>query len=646
MKSSYCLALLLLFSIALPAQDKKESGSLILENIPEIPPALVERMNQYQSTRWAGLSSWNPHGKGILMLTRFAETAQLHTVAFPGADRKQITFMKEPIAGGTYCPDTTYRGFMFTRDVGGNEFSQLFWFDLKTGKYERVSDGGRSQNSLPLWSNSGNRFTTVSTRRNGKDYDIYLCSMQNPKEVKLVLQQGGSWSAQDWSPDDKRILVQNYISANKSFLHILDLESGKLEQINPSTEDIAYGGSVWSADGTKIFSISDQGSEFQVLKVYDIATKKYTPITAGIPWDVGSLVINKKRNTIAFTTNENGVSKLYKLDPTTLQYTEVKGIPTGVIGGLKFHPAGDELGFVLNTSQTPSDIYSVSLSTGKISRWTESEVGGLNNASFTVPTIIEYETFDKVNNKPRKIPAWFYKPKHASGKLPVLIAIHGGPEGQSLPIFNSFTSYLTNELGIVVLFPNVRGSSGYGKTYLKLDNGMKREESVKDIGALLDWIAKQPDLDASRVAVYGGSYGGYMVLASMVHFNDRIRCGIDVVGISNFVTFLQNTEDYRRDLRRVEYGDERDPKMKEFLTEISPANRTDKITKPLFIIQGLNDPRVPASESEQMKAKMQSKGGKIWYMLAKDEGHGFRKKNNVDYMQWAIVMFLQENLLK
>jgi dipeptidyl aminopeptidase/acylaminoacyl peptidase len=646
MKSCYCLAGLLLLSIISYGQEKKESGSLVLENIPEIPAALTERMNQYQSTRWAGLSSWSPDGKGILMLTRFAETAQLHTVAFPGADRKQITFFKEPVGGGTYCPDTLYHGFMFTRDTGGNEFSQLYWFDISTGKYDRVSDGGRTQNSLPLWSNKGDRFTTVSTRRNGKDYDIYLCSMSNPKDAKLILQQGGSWSAQDWSPDDQKVVVQNYISANKSFLHILDLESGKLEAINPSPEDIAYGGSVWSADGKSIFIISDQGTEFQVLKKYDIASKKFTAITGNIPWDVAGLVINKKRNTVAFTTNENGVSKLYKLDPNTLQYSEVKGIPTGVIGGLKFHPAGSELGFVLNTSQTPSDIYSVDLATGKISRWTASEVGGLDNTSFTVPSLIEYETFDKVNNKPRKIPALFYKPKQASGKLPVVISIHGGPEGQSLPIFNSFTSYLTNELGVAILFPNVRGSSGYGKTYLKLDNGMKREESVKDIGALLDWIAKQPDLDASRVAVYGGSYGGYMVLASMTHYNDRIRCGIDVVGISNFVTFLQNTEDYRKDLRRVEYGDERDPKMKEFLLQISPANHTDKITKPLFIIQGLNDPRVPASESEQMKDKMQSKGGKIWYMLAKDEGHGFRKKNNVDYMQWAIVLFLQENLLK
>jgi dipeptidyl aminopeptidase/acylaminoacyl peptidase len=204
---------------------------------------------------------------------------------------------------------------------------------------------------------------------------------------------------------------------------------------------------------------------------------------------------------------------------------------------------------------------------------------------------------------------------------------------------------LPNELGIAIIEPNVRGSAGYGKSFLKLDNGYKREESVQDIGKLLDWIAKQPELDADRVAVTGGSYGGYMVLASMVHYNDRIRCGIDVVGISNFVTFLQNTEDYRKDLRRVEYGDERDPKMKEFLLSISPANQVDKITKPLFIIQGLNDPRVPASESEQMKNNLQAKEKEVWYLVAKDEGHGFRKKENVVFQQLAEVLFLKKFLL-
>jgi dipeptidyl aminopeptidase/acylaminoacyl peptidase len=638
---------LLFVACQLQAQvEKKEVGNLVMEGVPEIPAAVIERMNQYQNTRGANLSSWSPDGKNILISTRFAETAQLHIVDHPGGARKQVTFFKEPVGGASYCPNSDYKGFMFSKDIGGNEFSQLFWFDIATGKYEMISDGGRSQNSLSAWSNKGDQFIVVSTRRNGKDYDLYLGSMKNPKESKLILQREGSWSALDWSPDDKKVLVANYISANKSFLHILDLESGKLEQINPSQEEIAYGGSLWSADGKGIFVINDEGGEFSVLKYYDIASKKFTSITASIPWDVNSIAVNKNRTTLVFDTNENGVSKLYQLNTSTFKYTAVQGIPTGVVGGIEFHPDGKQLGLVINTPQTPSDVFTIDLTSSKLTQWTFSEVGGLNTSTFVVPSLVEYETFDKVDGKARKIPAFYYKPQHTAGKIPVIINIHGGPEGQTVPVFSPFISYLTNELGIAVLSPNVRGSSGYGKTFLKLDNGFKREESVKDIGALLDWIARQPELDASRVAVWGGSYGGYMVLASMTNYNDRIKCGIDVVGISNFVTFLQNTEDYRKDLRRVEYGDERDPKMKEYLLRISPANNVDKITKPLFIIQGLNDPRVPASESEQMKQSMRNKGRNVWYMLAKDEGHGFRKKTNVDYMQWSVVMFLQQNLLK
>ena len=535
---------------------------------------------------------------------------------------------------------------MFTKDVGGNEFSQLFWFDMQTGKYEMISDGGRTQNSGPLWSNAGHRFIYTSTRRNKKDYDLYLSSMTNPKEAKLILQQTGSWAPADWSPDDKKAIVFNEISANKSFLYILDLESMKLDTINPSRDEIAYGGAVWSADGKGIFIINDQQSEFKALKYYDVASKKFSAVTSSLPWDVGGLNYNKTRTKMVFSINENGFSKLFLLDAATKKYTPINNLPAGIIGGVQFKPGDAEIAMTINTPQSPGDIYTMKLSDNSLTRWTYSEVGGLNNEIFPKATLVEYETFDKADGKKRKIPAIIYKPNTVKGKLPVLIVIHGGPEGQSRPSFGSFNTYLTHELGIAVILPNVRGSSGYGKTFLKMDNGYKREESVQDIGTLLDWIATQPDLDASRVAVYGGSYGGYMTLASMTHFNDRLKCGIDVVGISNFVTFLKNTEEYRTDLRRVEYGDERIPEMNAFLEKISPANNVQKITKPMFIIQGANDPRVPKSEAEQMKQKLQEKGNTVWYLLAKDEGHGFRKKTNIDYMQWSIILFLQEYLIK
>jgi dipeptidyl aminopeptidase/acylaminoacyl peptidase len=320
-------------------------------------------------------------------------------------------------------------------------------------------------------------------------------------------------------------------------------------------------------------------------------------------------------------------------------------LPVGLIGGLEFSKDGNELSMTLNTSQTSGDAYSINLATKELVRWTFSEVGGLKTDKFVAPQLIRYATFDKVDGKPRLIPAFYYKPRQANGKTPVIISIHGGPEGQARPGFSSTYQYLVNELGIAVLVPNVRGSSGYGKTYLTLDNGYKREESVKDIGALLDWVAKQPELDATRIGVTGGSYGGYMTLATLCTYNDRIRAAVDVVGISNFVTFLESTQEYRRDLRRVEYGDERDPKMREFLTKISPTTNAARITKPLFVIQGRNDPRVPVTESEQMVKTVRNNGGKVWYLVGKDEGHGFRKKTNTDYQGYATSLFWETFLL-
>ncbi|KAF0129469.1 MAG: tolB [Bacteroidetes bacterium] len=628
-------------------QTKKEIGNLVIENIPDIPHELRERLNQYQNTRGAAVSGWSPNGNAMLMFTRFGETSQIHLINMPGGARKQLTFFKEPVDGGYFCPNPVYNGFMFTKDIGGNEFSQLYWFDLSKGKYEMISDGGRTQNSNVLWSDNGTMFIYTSTRRNLKDYDLYLGNMNDIKNVKSILEKEGRWNPLDWSRDGEKVIVTNYISANKSVFYILDLSNGSLEQINPSAkEDISYGNSAWTSDAKGIYYISDEGGEFMTLKYYDVATKKSTNLTKEINWDIYDFIINKERNTIVFSVNENGAYKLYRMELATNEYEAISGLPAGLVYPDKFHPNGTMFSLQINSPKSPSDIYSFDLLTNKLTQWTYSEIGGLDNSKFVMPTLIEYETFDKVNGKTRKIPAFYYKPTNVNDKIPVVIEIHGGPEAQSLPYFSPFRSFLVNELGIAVIEPNVRGSSGFGKSYLKLDNGYNREESVQDIGKLLDWIASQPELDSSKIAVSGASYGGYMVLASLTHFNDRIRCGVDVVGISNFVTFLQNTEDYRKDLRRVEYGDERDPQMKEYLTKISPANNVGKITKPLLIVQGQNDPRVPASESEQMKNKMQEKGNDVWYLLAKDEGHGFRKKENWTFEQLATILFLQKYLLK
>jgi len=628
-----------------PQVERREQGNLVIENIPEFPQHSVDRLLQYQNTRSASVQDWMPGGKGLLISTRFAETTQIHHVENAGGARRQITYFNEPVMGAAVCPDPSTNGFLFTRDIGGSEYYQIFYFDMNTGKYSMLTDG-TSRNGGVIWSNKGDRFVYYSTQRNGRDYDLYTSSVKNPASEKMIMESKGFWSAVDWSPDDQKLLVLNYISRNESYYHILDIQTGELEQINPSDTKISYGGAVWSKDGSGIFITSDEGSEFRRLKYYDSNSRKFTVITEDIPWDIQSADISDMGDKLAFTANENGIGKLYILDTGTLRYTQVPGIPAGQVYGLLFHQDGGGLALGINTSQAPGDVFVLTLADNSLERWTYSEVGGLNSDTFVTPELIHYETFDTVDDTPRMIPSFYYKPDKGTGPYPVLINIHGGPEGQFLPYFSSTTQYYVNELGIAVLAPNVRGSAGYGKSYLLMDNGYNREATVKDIGKLLDWVDEQPELDSSRVAVIGGSYGGYMVLSSMTHFNDRLACGIEIVGISNFVTFLENTKEYRRNLRRQEYGDERDPDMREYLLKISPTTNAYKINKPMLIAQGLNDPRVPASESEQVVSVIRKNGGIVWYLLAKDEGHGFRKKSNRDFYSNSVALFLENYLLK
>jgi dipeptidyl aminopeptidase/acylaminoacyl peptidase len=318
-------------------------------------------------------------------------------------------------------------------------------------------------------------------------------------------------------------------------------------------------------------------------------------------------------------------------------------LPQGQVGSLEFSPDGQQLGFTLARGDAPADVYSLSLADHQLTRWTYSEVGGLNTETFLAPELVRFKSFDG-----REIPAFVTRPRGVSPDKPagVLVVIHGGPESQDRPSFSGVDQFFLNELGIAVIRPNVRGSAGYGKTYLRLDNAEQREDSVKDIGALLDWIGTQPDLDKNRVAVMGGSYGGYMVLSSLMHYSDRLKAGVDIVGIASFRTFLENTSAYRRDLRRAEYGDERDPMMKEVFERIDPLNHADRITAALLVAHGKNDPRVPFSEAVQIAEKVRGQGREVWTVYADNEGHGFAKKANRDYLTAVIALFLQKHLGK
>jgi dipeptidyl aminopeptidase/acylaminoacyl peptidase len=455
--------------------------------------------------------------------------------------------------------------------------------------------------------------------------------------------KGGGWAPADWSPDDKKLAVLEFISVNESYVWLVDVATSEKTLVTPKGgEPVAYGGARFSADGKGVYVTTDKDSEFQRLGYLELGSGSQRYLTSHLSWDVDSFALSPDGRTIAFVTNEEGLDVLHLLDTASGKEKPAPRLPVGLVVALEWHNNGRDLGLSLSSARSPVDCYSLDVATGRLERWTESETGGLNAASFSEPELVRWKSFDG-----RTISGFLYKPgPRFSGPRPVIINIHGGPEGQARPGFLGRGNFYMDELGVAVIYPNVRGSTGFGKSFVKLDNGVLREDSVKDVGALIDWIATRPDLDASRVMVTGGSYGGYMTLAVATHYDAKLRCALDVVGISNFVTFLQNTESYRRDLRRVEYGDERDPAMKEHLLRISPATSAAKITKPLFVVQGRNDPRVPYTESEQMVATVKKNKGPVWYLLASDEGHGFAKKKNQDFQLYATVAFIQEYLLK
>ncbi|MBM4091602.1 MAG: S9 family peptidase, partial [Planctomycetes bacterium] len=572
---------LVLWSPQLSAQEPviRPTDNLIAEGIPDIPAALADEVRRYTETRSASFVSWHPEKSEMLIATRFGNATQIHEVRMPGGARRQLTFFNEPVGVAEWEPNAAAY-FLFAKDTGGNEFAQVYRFDVASGNVTLLSDGGRSQNGTWLWSKAQDRIAYSSTRRNGADRDLWLMNPLDKSSDKLLAElSGGGWQVLDWSPADSKILLGEYLSVTQSHLWLVDVATGTKTKLNDDTEEVAYAGGRFSHDGSGIFVTTDKGGEFQQLAYWHLATNKLEPLTEKIPWDVEGFDLSKDGRSICFITNEAGVSKGYVMDTATRAYRPIEGLPNGVIAAGAWHEDGREVAFSISSARSTSDVYTWEAATNKVTRWTESELGGLNPETLAEPRLIRWQSFDGLELTGFHYPA----ARRFRGRRPVIINIHGGPEGQSRPVFLGRNNFFMNELGVAMIFPNVRGSTGYGKTFVKLDNGMKREDSVKDIGALLDWIARQPDLDPNRVMVTGGSYGGYMTLAAATHYNDRIRCSLDVVGISHFATFLKNTESYRRDLRRVEYGDERDPAFAAFFEKIAPLNNAERITKPLFV---------------------------------------------------------------
>ena len=635
------LRFLLLAAAALSAPllaQVEKPAALVADGIPAVPQELAEKTRPYMEFRTASLQGWNPRSRGIAITTRFGNVPQVHEVDRPGGDRRQVTFEADAISGASYS-----RGkgdvMVVQKDIGGNEFWQLYTLD--EGRLNLITDG-KSRNSLNAWSHDGRWLAYTSTRRNGADNDIYIVDPRNPKSDRRVAElKGGGWGLSDFAPDGKSAIVANYNSVTDVDLYRMNVANRRMTPIGDHRQQIAYGGAQYAPNGT-LWVTSDEGSDFQRLGTLDPATGRFSPMAPEQRWDVESFDISEDGRFIAYVLNEAGISRLKLMDTRTRQVREVRGLPVGTIGSLEVAPWGD-VGVTISSARAAADVYSVSPQTLAVTRWTRSETGGLDTRANVEPQLIQTRSFDG-----ETVSGFLYRPdpKKFPGKRPLIVNIHGGPEGQSRPGFLGRSNYYLNELGIAIFFPNVRGSTGYGKRFVALDNGAAlRENSVRDIGAFLDLLSRDRAVDPKRIGVTGGSYGGYMCYASAIRYGSQLRGANCVVAISNFVTFLENTQSYRRDLRRVEYGDERDPAERARLLAISPMTRSREIAIPLMVVTGGNDPRVPASEAEQMVKAVRANGRTAWHLLAQDEGHGFAKKANQDYQFWTSLLFWQQNLL-
>jgi dipeptidyl aminopeptidase/acylaminoacyl peptidase len=612
----------------------RQVGTATLENVPQIPADVAAAVQRYQNYRAASFQDWLADGS-ILIATRFGSTQQIHRVTTPGGARTQITFQNEAVAGAVAIPAS--QRFIFQRDTGGDEWFKLYATGLTGDPVQLTESGTRNQGAA--FSPDGKMLAWSRATKGSAEYAIYVADPSDARSAKSVYREAGSIAANDISADRTQVLFTRGISNRESQLFVLDLASGKATQIAPKVSKVLYANARLSRDGRSVYAISTKDSDFGRLVQIDIASGKDTVLTQDLKWDVENFTMSDDDRLLAYVVNEDGFSNVVVRDLVTRRALPQPQLPRGVLQNLEFSPDKSKLAFDLSTATSAGDVWTWDLTGGSLARWTTSELGGLDPAKLAEPQLVRFKSFDGLS-----VPALVYRPVGvvADFRTPVIIDIHGGPESQTRPSWNVGAQYFAAVLSATVILPNVRGSIGYGKRYADLDNAEKREDSVKDIGALLDWIATQPNLDKDHVVVYGQSYGGYMSLAVSTHYADRLVGSVERYGISDFASFLKNTEAYRRDNRRAEYGDERDAKMQAVFKRIAPLANVAKITKPMLVMQGANDPRVPKSESDQVVAGIRGNGVETWYVVFADEGHGFAKKPNNDLRREVETVFLRK----
>lgn len=590
-------------------------------------------IKDFLEVKSAGGASFSPDGMRVAYLSNVTGTSQVFLVPTEGGDPEQLTDFQDSISFVRFSP--TADVLIFGKAEGGNEQMQFYLLDLNTRQITDITAKPDVRHDFGAWSPDGESICFASNERNGKDFDVYVMNIATLKK-HCLLDDGGWYVAEGFSPQGTYIVVRKKYSAANTDLYLYNIKTGSVEHITPHNGDVYYAGVSWLPDESSFFFVQDQGREFNGLARYSFSERKFQYVFTP-DWDVQGVAIDRTGKNIIISVNEGGYNRVTIYDVTRFEAHSYR-LPAGNIYWARFSESGSQIVFSLGDSRRTSDVWIFSLQTEESHQLTHSHQG-VPSEVMVEPELIRFESFDGLS-----IPAFVYRPKGIKSgmKVPVVINIHGGPEAQYQPTYQPVMQYLVHN-GYAVIAPNVRGSSGYGKSYMALDDVEKRLDSVKDVVALRDHIASMPDMDTTKIALYGASYGGYMVLACMAFYPKLWAAGVDIVGIVNFVTFLENTAAYRRALREAEYGSlENDRKL---LENISPIHSIEKIEAPLLLIHGSNDPRVPLSEAEQVVARLREVGRHVELLVYPDEGHGIAKLQNKLDAYPKVVEFLDKALV-
>lgn len=650
MRHFACAAILALLPAIASGQEATVPipPTIKVEGMPPIPQSIADTLARYSRFRSAQMQAWHPTKRQILVTTVFGSVPQIHFLDGPGHDRRQLTWLPtgvSPRLGNPSFDPADGNAVYYQWAPTGGETRSLYRYDMTTGYTTLVADT-RSRYA-PVWSHQGKWIAFDSILRNGRDRDLYVMQPSDPSTMRRLAEVEGPWSPEDWSPDGSTILASEVFTNTETYLWKVDVKTGLKTPITKRGDGVkaSWYNARFSSDGKKVYAISDRDGDARIWRC-DVAACAWTPVTAdGVVVDLNQdagFEISPDGSLLAVVVDRGSDTELRVIDLTTLKSRPLPQIPKGVVSKLHWRPGSREVGFTLVSIKSPGDAYSIDTSIGTLSRWTISETT-FNPDVLPSPEVVEWKSTDNLT-----ISGILYRPAPKfPGPWPVLVGFHGGPDQRDRVRFLGRSNYFLNEMGVALLFPNVRGSLGFGRKFTELDNGTGRDGAIKDVGAMLDWIATRPELDKTRVVFNGASYGGWLALEAGIVYNDRIRGIIEGAGITNFVTFLEQTDAGRQDNRRQEYGDERDPQMHEYLLKISPVTRAGDLKKPTMILHPGKDPRVPVSQAQELVTAIKANKETVWYAEFTEANHDNLPGSDVnnDWMLAAWIWFMKTFVL-